>query len=154
MNQKHIKNKKNLRIIGFIFLPLGLACIIGGVLGCVVGGIWGLMFLSFPGVIFIGIGGTCLMLTYQASVMRFTKNETVPIFNEMSGQMAPGISNMTSAVKAGLEGKITCTCGTVNDETDNFCKNCGLPLKKVCPICGKKLEANSKFCPECGVKVE
>ena len=154
MDPKHIKNKKKLRIIGFIFLPLGIAFIVGGMVGGIVGGIFGLFFLSFPGVICIGIGATCLMFTYQASVMRFTKNETVPIFNEMSGQVAPGISNLTAAARAGFNDTITCTCGTVNSAEDNFCKNCGKALKKTCAICGKIVAEDTKFCPACGAKIE
>ena len=150
MNEKHVNTRKKLRIIGAILIPLGICLIVGGFVGAFESGIFGLMALNFPGVLCIGAGAFMLIITVQGSLMRFTKNETVPVFNEMGQQIAPGISGIAAATKAGLEDTVTCECGTANDKDAKFCKNCGKPLKSICPNCGKQLDSNSKFCQECG----
>lgn len=55
--------------------------------------------------------------------------------------------------------KICPECGTKQDESFTFCKNCGAVLSdennssddvKVCPECGNHEERSSKFCKNCG----
>lgn len=43
-------------------------------------------------------------------------------------------------------------CGAVTDGDEDFCVNCGQPLKIICPECGNawRYMFNYKFCPECG----
>lgn len=45
-------------------------------------------------------------------------------------------------------------CGTMNK--GKFCSECGTQkvAAKVCPKCGKPVEASQKFCPECGEKLQ
>lgn len=50
---------------------------------------------------------------------------------------------------------LTCVkCGTVNDESANFCIECGASLKRItCSGCGTENPAAAKFCGQCGVKL-
>jgi class 3 adenylate cyclase/tetratricopeptide (TPR) repeat protein len=46
---------------------------------------------------------------------------------------------------------MTCSaCGTENEASRKFCKECGAPLALVCPSCGASNSGDSKFCGECG----
>ncbi len=46
---------------------------------------------------------------------------------------------------------MTCSaCGTENEASRKFCKECGAPLALVCPACGATNSGDSKFCGECG----
>ena len=46
------------------------------------------------------------------------------------------------------------SCGTVNEETANFCIECGASLKRsTCGGCGIENPASAKFCAECGEKL-
>ena len=86
--------------------------------------------------------------------MRYNKNESVPIINEASEEIKPAVHNVVSAVKNSLnDDTITCSCGTVNDKNNKFCKKCGKELLKTCPSCGKNIENDSTFCPHCGAKI-
>ena len=50
---------------------------------------------------------------------------------------------------------LTCVkCGTVNDESANFCIECGASLKRItCSGCGTENPAAARFCGQCGVKL-
>ncbi len=46
------------------------------------------------------------------------------------------------------------SCGTINEESANFCIACGDPLKRlVCGSCGAENAAVAKFCAQCGLKL-
>ncbi|HEY7667759.1 MAG TPA: adenylate/guanylate cyclase domain-containing protein, partial [Actinomycetota bacterium] len=46
---------------------------------------------------------------------------------------------------------MTCSaCGTENETSRKFCKECGSPLALICPACGAANTGDSKFCGECG----
>ena len=46
---------------------------------------------------------------------------------------------------------MTCSaCGTENEASRKFCKECGAPLALVCSSCGAANSGDSKFCGECG----
>jgi Double zinc ribbon len=52
--------------------------------------------------------------------------------------------------------KLLCTnpaCGTVNDTSQNFCTNCGTPLKIACPSCGKVSPVEYGACPSCSFPI-
>lgn len=53
-----------------------------------------------------------------------------------------------------LDGKTKCTrCGTFVKRDFSNCPNCGLILKKTCPLCGKKVDPNWITCGWCGEKL-
>lgn len=64
----------------------------------------------------------------------------------------------TTAEKAGLdvdEGSaqemVTCRyCGALNERDKQLCKNCGMPLKVVCPKCGRRSADGDYRCTACG----
>ena len=41
-------------------------------------------------------------------------------------------------------------CGTGNEPTRKFCRECGAPLVRHCPSCGTGNPPSDKFCGECG----
>ncbi len=46
------------------------------------------------------------------------------------------------------------SCGTVNEETANYCIECGASLKgSTCGGCGNENPASARFCAECGEKL-
>ena len=51
------------------------------------------------------------------------------------------------------DGKVVCpSCGQ-RVPKNNFCRECGKPLPKVCPKCGHNAKATDRFCQECGTKL-
>lgn len=64
----------------------------------------------------------------------------------------------TTADKAGIdvdEGTVgdmlTCRyCGALNDRTAQSCRSCGMPVKVICPKCGKESAADDYRCTKCG----
>ena len=93
------------------------------------------------------------MYGYQREMGTYVKNESVPIFNEMGEEIAPGVRNIAQSVKEGIDETIVCECGAVNDAGSKFCKKCGKPLVKTCPYCGHELDGDSEFCNHCGRKL-
>lgn len=46
------------------------------------------------------------------------------------------------------------SCGTINEESANFCIECGASLKRgTCGGCGTENPATAKFCAQCGEKL-
>ena len=93
----HYKNKKLLKILGFVFLIIG---IILALIGLISFGIsfnnmsmpnFFTFFLLFPGFILIGIGTILLRFGYMKEVGGYIKNESIPIINEASEEIKPTI---------------------------------------------------------------
>ena len=88
--RQHQKKKIIIRIIGSILLALGVVCAIIGFADMAksfqeerMPKIW-LFFIGFPS---IAIGGFMLIVSFQRSIQRYVKNESVPVFNEMGQQV-------------------------------------------------------------------
>ena len=158
--RKHNAIKLTLKIVG-------IAMIIAGVVFTIIGLIdffnafasedmhmpsktW-MLFVGFPT---IGIGAGITTFAFRREITTYVKNESVPVINDASEELAPAIENIANAVQNGSD-KVRCDCGELNEEGDNFCKSCGKPLYKTCPSCGKKIESqDSKFCPSCGKRLD
>ena len=131
---KHEKVKKNLKRIGFICLAIGAVLTVTAFvsffrsIGSQSGEFPRLFFLGFIGLPLIGIGAMLLSLGYRGELMKYAKNEAVPIVNETGREKNPA------------DGK--------------FCKNCGKALYRVCPHCGKEIPEEGSFCNYCGEKIE
>jgi len=49
---------------------------------------------------------------------------------------------------------MVCTsCGTENDPSRRFCRECGSPLRISCPSCGAANDPTDKFCGACGASL-
>lgn len=151
--RQHQKKKIIIRIIGSILIVVGAVCALIGFIDLSksfkegrMPMIW-LFFIGFPS---IAIGGFMVIVSFQRSIQRYVKNESVPVFNEMGQQIAPGISSIANSVKRGVEQTVCPDCGTPNDKDAQFCKSCGKVLAVVCPDCGEANEADAKFCNKCG----
>ena len=156
---KHAKNKKILKVIGIILLIAGVCCAVTGFVDMGLSmrrmempRLFFLLIIGFPS---IGIGGMLTLMGFRKEVATYIKNESVPVFNEASEEMKPGISAVASAVKEGVTASVTCpACGESNTEGSNFCRKCGKPLSSVCPRCGATVAPDSFFCPKCGEKLK
>ena len=148
---KHEKVKKNLKLIGFICLAIGAVLTITAFVELFQsvgsGGFPRLFFLAFIGLPLIGIGAMLLSLGYRGELMKYAKNEAVPIVNEAGKEISPAVRAVASAVAETKEEStnfIVCKdCGEKNPADGKFCKNCG-----------KEIPEEGSFCNYCGEKIE
>ncbi len=164
--EKHLKLKKKLKTIGMTLLVIGAVCAILGFGEFFItigngGGMPKLFFLCFIGLPMIGIGVGLLMFSSHGDIMRYTKNEAVPVINEAGEELTPAIKSVAGAVREGLYGEPAKTkrpvcpvCGVENQAENKFCDKCGALLKKVCPACGAEQDGDDKFCGQCGAKLD
>lgn len=110
-----------------------------------------LFFLAFIGLPMLGIGAGLLTLAFRREIATYSKNESVPVINEASSEIAPAIQNVVKAAKT--ESGVRCECGALNDADAKFCKACGKPLAKTCDNCGENNSADSAYCNNCGNKL-
>jgi len=158
----HQKLKKNLRIVGFLCLGLGLALTVVGMISFFsafnTGEMPRFFFCAFIGLPLCGVGGGILTFAYRGEVMRYVKNEGMPVINEAGKEFAPTLRDLSAAAREGWKGSEAedgpvCSCGTKNEPGSRFCKECGKPLVILCPACGAEVKAESKFCSACGRKL-
>lgn len=160
--KKHEALRGKIRIFGFVALAAGLACSIVGLVNFFLTATRGegfprLFFLLFIGFPLIAVGVSALLFGFRGALMRYTKNESVPVFNEAGKEMAPGVRDLANAVREGAEKTadgVRCKCGTLNEQGSRFCRNCGAPLTEKCPVCGSEIPADSAFCNQCGAKID
>ncbi len=159
MNDNHEQLKRKLKIIGFIVLGAGVILSAIGLISFFSafgsGEFPKLFFLVFPGFPMIGIGGSMLSFAYKREIMRYSKNEGVPVLNEAIEEVAPTVKKVVSDGKTTDEKTKKCPeCGAENSDKNKFCSECGEALNKTCSACGNKVEASDKFCPDCGTKLD
>lgn len=157
-NNNHEKTKKKIKIIGFIVLGAGIILSAAGLISFFSafgsGDFPKLFFLVFPGFPMIGIGASMLSFAYKREIMRYSKNEGVPVINEAIEEVGPTVKKVVSGEKTADEKTKKCPdCGAENSDKNKFCSECGAALNKVCPTCGNTVEADDKFCPNCGTKL-
>ncbi len=158
-NNNHEETKKKLKIIGSIILGVGITLSAIGLISFFSafgsGDFPKLFFLVFPGFPMIGIGASMLSFAYKREIMRYSKNEGVPVLNEAIEEVAPTVKKVVSGEKPESEKVKKCpSCGAENSDKNRFCPECGAALNKVCPKCGNKVGASDKFCPNCGTKLD
>ena len=155
--EKHEQLKFRLKIVGFIMVAAGLALAIAGFVDFFKAmsnpekGIPKLFFLAFIGLPMLGIGAGLLTFAFRREIATYSKNESVPVINEASSEIAPAIQNVVKAAKT--ESGVRCECGALNDADAKFCKACGKPLVKTCDNCGENNSADSAYCNNCGNKL-
>lgn len=155
---KHAKNKKVLKIVGIVLLLAGVCCAVTGFVDMGLSmrrmempRLFFLLIIGFPS---IGIGGMLTLMGFRKEVATYIKNESVPVFNEASEEMKPGISAIAGAVKEAGRTVVCPNCGYANDADGNFCSKCGKPLTSACPHCGADVTADAVFCSKCGEKLK
>lgn len=160
-NKKHESTKKKLKIIGFVLLGAGIALSVTGLASFFSafgsGKTPDLFFCAIIGFPMLGAGAAVLTFAYRREIMRYAKNESVPVINEASEEISPAVKNVATAVNEGLKSEKTITCpkcGTANPADGKFCKECGTALRTVCPNCGEKISPDDKFCNNCGEKLK
>ena len=162
-NNTHESVKKKLKVIGAVVLAAGIICTVIGLVDFFAAFNSEsakppkLFFLLFIGILLLGVGLSLMAFGFRREIMRYAKNEGVPVVNEASEELSLAVKNVVSAAKEGVlgenKGKVVCECGAVNPGDNKFCKECGKALYSVCPGCGAKVERESKFCGECGAKL-
>lgn len=157
-NNNHEETKKKLKIIGSIILGVGITLSAIGLISFFSafgsGDFPKLFFLVFPGFPMIGIGASMLSFAYKREIMRYSKNESVPVINEAIEEVGPSVKKVVSGEKTSDEKKKKCpNCGAKNSDKNKFCPECGAALDKICPTCGNTVDADDKFCPNCGTKL-
>ncbi len=152
----HENTKKKFKKIGIILLSIGILCTSIGIIDFFISMASmhapSLFFLCFIGIPLIGIGSSLTSLGFRGEIMRYNKNESVPIINEASEEISPAIKNIVNSIN-NSESNITCECGYINNSDSLFCKKCGKSLRIICPNCGKTLDNDSKYCSYCGNKI-
>lgn len=160
--KQHEETKKKVKIIGAVCLGVGVLCTIIGFVDFFSTIIHGdgflrLFFLLFIGFPLLAVGGSMLAFGFRSEILRYQKNESVPIFKEAGDELTPTIKNIATACRekntAVSASSIKCTCGTMNALGNRFCKNCGKELTLVCPQCGATVTVDCKFCTQCGSRI-
>ena len=162
MNKKHKRTKTILKVLGIIFLLIGLSLMIWGATDFIMKfsteskempKIW-LMGIGIP---FIFIGSVCSMFGWRKEVMNYVKNDSMPTIKDAYKDLQPELRDFAKTVTQTPTGedKIMCiNCGVWNDPEAKFCKGCGKQLtKRKCPNCGHDVDADSRFCTNCGHKM-
>lgn len=157
LNEKHEQAKKRIKIIAFFCLFIGLVLTIIGfvdfftsVANNTMPSLFFMLFIGFP---LLGIGISLLAFGFRKEIMRYNKNESVPIINEASDEISPTINNIAKAFKN--TSNVTCPfCHEANDKDSKFCKNCGHSLINICPNCQNEVDSNAIYCNHCGKKLK
>lgn len=156
-DNKHLRTKRILKIIGLLLLVAGLIFVVVGLVdffSCFgTANMPTRFWCLFVGLPLLAIGISTTIFAYRMELTRYIKNESVPIINEMGTEIKPAVSAISNAVKEGVQEKIICECGAQNDPDSKYCKSCGKSLVIVCPDCGNKNDLSSKFCDNCGKKI-
>ena len=155
-DDKHIKTKKKLKVIGLTVLVIGLCCVVAGFVNFGISIAKGEMpILLIIGLPCAGIGGMLTAAGFRKEIMTYTAKESAPAVNIMGQSVAPGINAIASAAKAADPSPVICPeCGESNEAGSNFCKKCGKQLVKKCPDCGNIVGSGSGFCSNCGKKLD
>ena len=162
LNPQHEKAKKILKIAGAIALCIGLIFAVIGFVDFFKSASSSekpkLFFFLFIGLPLMAFGGMMLSFGFHRELMRYTKNESVPVINEAGKEITPAVKDIAAAVKNASEEKKTVKCPFCNAETDadgKFCSSCGKQIADViCPSCGEKNPADGNFCKNCGEKLK
>ena len=148
---KHEETRKKFQKIGKILLPIGAICFIIGIIDFAVAfnnvEPPKLFFVLFFGIPLMGIGGSMLTFGYRREIMKYHKDEVMPVFKESAYDVRDFVN-----VAFKSDDKV-CKCGATYKEEDSFCSNCGTSLTKKCPKCSSNIKVNDKYCSSCGYKL-
>lgn len=159
-NEKHEKNKKKLKIIGFVLLILGLLFAILGFVfffvaidsgvfnyGAFIFGVLGMPMIGFGAMLLIGF-------VYRKNIYNYNIHETSDVTNRHVEMLKPSLDTIADSFSGNKSSEIICpSCGEKNESDAKFCKKCGVALSKKCPNCGEVVDYDSTFCSHCGHKL-
>ena len=167
---KYSKLNKVLRILGFIFLPLGIICTLTGMIDFFVAaskfGTPNLFFLCFIGMPLIFVGTICLINGYRKQINQYHSSQTAPVAKDVANYMIDGTRDSLTKTAASINEAISTNsntsinvnvcekCGEKNPIDAKFCSNCGSEIKIKCPQCGHEMDDGAKFCNNCGYKLK
>jgi hypothetical protein len=124
-----------------------------------------LFWCAFVGMPLLALGSTISKFAYMGAVARYVASEAAPVAKDATNYMVEGtkdsIRDVATAIGEGIAAAKSphatrCQkCGTDNDESANYCRECGAPLTKTkrCEKCGQSIDADARFCDHCGVAV-
>ena len=155
--EKHERNKKKFKLLGSITLTIGICFTIIGFISFFSSFnsfeppkyFW-CCFIGFP---LIGFGASLLALGYRKEVMRYMKNESLPIYKETYQEIKPELKETINIIKG--NGYVICHfCQTENDANSKYCKKCGGVISEIrCPHCNSLIDSDSTFCNNCGKRL-
>lgn len=120
------------------------------------------IFLNILGIIFMIMGGICLFFTIFKKY--FESFDSITLYLPFIGAVLFIIGNKLydkikinkkedSQTKLEKEKKICRICGKENDNDTKFCINCGRNLSKECEKCKTINSLDSRFCKNCGERL-
>lgn len=150
--KKYRRIKLALKIAGPIVAAAGLGLTVMGFadmfLSTADGGSPSLFWGLIAGLPLLGVGGMLCLAGFRREIVRYTKDETVPVLNEAGQELTPAVSAIAGAVKSA--GEDLCPhCGEPNEKDAKFCRHCGSAFFVTCPHCGETVK-DGKFCDKCG----
>ena len=125
---RHQKTKKTLKIVGITLISVGFICTIIGFVSFFMA--FGtsefpkLFFFAFIGLPMLGIGGGITLFGFKSEITRYSKNESVPVINDMAKDISPAVRELAGAVKEGINQDSTIKCkksGELNKSGSKFC---------------------------------
>ena len=153
---KHRRTKTVFKIVGALLALGGLALIVTGFVSMISsfgrGEFPKLFWCMIPGFPLLAFGLMLLMQGFRRELMQYSKNESVPVFNEAAKEAQPAFSSIAEAVRKD-PAAVCPQCKAECAADAKFCEKCGAPLVKTCPQCGAQLSADAQFCKDCGKKL-
>src|SRR5262245_19480900 len=120
---------------------------------------------AFVGLPLMAVGIGISKFAYIGAVTRYLANEVAPVGKDVTNYMVDGtkdsIRDVAAAIGEGFAAAhsphgLRCQkCGTENEASANFCRECGSPFAKTkrCEKCGESNAADAHFCDHCGAAV-
>lgn len=120
---------------------------------------------AFVGMPLLAVGTMICKFAYIGAVSRYMAGEIAPVGKDVTNYMVEGtkdsIRDVATAIGEGFSAAKSphtsrCNkCGTENETSANFCRECGAPLVKTkrCDKCGDLNAADARFCDHCGAAV-
>ena len=166
MSTKNNSVRNALRVIGPIFICLGIVLIVLGVanerdfekhrdqqsrefmagqrnIHDIDKGPPAGFFMTMGGVFAILIGLVLLAFSFQKAMARYQMRQYAPLLKEAIREVAPAL--------AGGPVQKCSRCETENPTDARFCKQCGAPVGNMaCAGCGANNEPDARFCNGCG----
>ena len=164
------KTNKVLKVLGFIFLPIGIICELIGFIDFFNAfetfGSPKLFFLKFIGMPILFVGIVCLTLGYRKQITEFHADSVAGVNKDISNFMIDGTrdsitktaQSIHEAIRNNNDNAISINvcekCGEKNPINARFCSKCGSQIIIKCPSCGQEMDDGANFCNKCGYRLK